>query len=530
MTAPFINYSTIQSLPAPSWTELFSPRPKQQSQPASQLPAEWDAYLRALFPSHTRHPFAAHHADYWRWLWAVEPGKRPAPFVGIWPRGGAKSSSAEMGTVVLGAKEQRHYGLYVCATQEAADNHVQTVGEMLESAEIAAAYPLMSDRSLGKFGTSKGWRRNRLWTASNFIVDAVGLDQMVRGLKLGSQRPDFMVFDDMDDVSHSLKTIEDNIVKISQKILPAGSDDCAVLAIQNVVIPNGVFARLGRYDGAPQIDILTNRILSGPLPALYDMEYESHQEGERTIYRITSGMPSWLGQDRATCEAQMNAMGPAAFLREAQHEVDAADGGMFGDIDFRHIEEEDLPALLDGCVWIDPAVTDTDSSDACGVSAASLGVNGVTYIRRSWEQRSSPLEALKRGISWAMELGIDRVGVETDQGGDTWQSVYQQACYALGIPLSKAPRYVSDKAGAGYGSKAHRAGQMLTGYERGRIVHVLGTERLLERALKRFPKTKPYDLVDATFWCWQDLQTVLAGRQQRQMMAKGARPAVVFEE
>jgi phage terminase large subunit-like protein len=67
------------------------------------------------------------------------------------------------------------------------------------------------------------------------------------------------------------------------------------------------------------------------------------------------------------------------------------------------------------------------------------------------------------------------------------------------------PRFKSAKAGAGHGSKTHRASQMLADYERGRIVHVTGTHRTLERALKRFPVKKPYDLVDASYWAWQDL-------------------------
>lgn len=63
----------------------------------------------------------------------------------------------------------------------------------------------------------------------------------------------------------------------------------------------------------------------------------------------------------------------------------------------------------------------------------------------------------------------------------------------------------SAKAGSGHGSKVHRASQMLTGYERGQVVHVLGTHETLEKALRRFPKSKPFDLTDAAYWAWYDL-------------------------
>jgi len=71
---------------------------------------------------------------------------------------------------------------------------------------------------------------------------------------------------------------------------------------------------------------------------------------------------------------------------------------------------------------------------------------------------------------------------------------------------TKKPEFKENKAGAGYGPKVHRASQMLVDYEQGRIVHVLGTHAVLERALNRFPRTKPLDLVDAGFWSWNDLR------------------------
>jgi hypothetical protein len=73
----------------------------------------------------------------------------------------------------------------------------------------------------------------------------------------------------------------------------------------------------------------------------------------------------------------------------------------------------------------------------------------------------------------------------------------------LDLPV---PGFTSAKAGAGgRGSKTHRAAQMLHDYETAHVVHVLGTHEVLERALRRFPRSKPYDLVDAAYWSWQDL-------------------------
>jgi hypothetical protein len=101
------------------------------------------------------------------------------------------------------------------------------------------------------------------------------------------------------------------------------------------------------------------------------------------------------------------------------------------------------------------------------------------------------------------------------QGGDTWRSVFNEACRKLvKDPETEATQkdvdriaFDSDKAGAGHGSKVHRNSHMLSDYERGRFIHVEGTHKVLERALKRFPRTKPLDLADAAYWSWYDLDS-----------------------
>jgi phage terminase large subunit-like protein len=160
-------------------------------------------------------------------------------------------------------------------------------------------------------------------------------------------------------------------------------------------------------------------------------------------------------------------------------------------------------------VWVDPAVTSTDQSDAHGIQADGIA-DDIIYRLYSWEGRTSPDDVIRRAILKAVELGAECVGVETDQGGDTWQSVYDRVWDALvtagAIPDgAPKPLFRQEKAGAGHGPKAHRASQMLAAYERGEIVHVVGTHGPLEAGLRRFPLTKPFDLADAAYWAWHDL-------------------------
>jgi hypothetical protein len=47
---------------------------------------------------------------------------------------------------------------------------------------------------------------------------------------------------------------------------------------------------------------------------------------------------------------------------------------------------------------------------------------------------------------------------------------------------------------------------MMADYDRGNVIHAIGTHLSLERSLHRFP-VKPLDLADAEFWVWNDLET-----------------------
>jgi hypothetical protein len=471
-------------------------------------PERWDDWLRALFPNLFYAPFAPHHAEFWEHVESVRPGVKPPAFVAIWARGGAKTTNAEAAVVRLGVKlpdredtPKRHFCLYVRATQDKANESVQNIAAMLESQRMERHHPDMASRKLSKYGHSRGWRVDVLRCASGFSVIGLGLDAAVRGVKIEEFRPDVIVLDDVDDKQDSDAAVEKKIDTITTGILPAGSADAAVIGIQNVMHAGSVFGRIA--DGSA--DFLHDRVVSGPHPAVRGLEYEQRPGGG---YRIVGGEPTWAGQDLETCEAQINGWGPTAFLHEAQHEVEDL-GGVWDQVEFRRCGWGEVPELARGCVWCDPAVTNTDRSDNNGIQADGLGADGVVYRMYSWEGRASPEDVLKRAMLKAVELKFEAVGVETDQGGDLWRTAYGHAWAELvaegRVPEdARKPTFKEAKAGAGHGSKAHRNGLMLAGYEQGKVVHVRGTHQALERALRRFPR-KPLDLADASYWGWNDL-------------------------
>lgn len=433
--------------------------------------------------------------QFWEHLEQITIDNRVPAFVGIWPRGGAKSSSVEMGIVRLGRRRARKYVWYCCETQEQADGHVSSIGAMLETRELEVDDPFLAQRKVGKYGRSRGWRRNRLSTASGLVVDAIGLDTARRGVKIEQNRPDLIVFDDIDNESDSAEVVKKKIKTLTTAILPAGAENLAVIFVQNLIYSGSIASQLSNG----KAEFLRNRIVSGPFPAVEGLAYEFDEQAEQ--YRITAGEATWEGQSIAICEGQLTDWGPSAFLREAQHEVDEQLGGIWDKVVFRHIDK--APEIIKGCVWVDPAVTNKPTSNSQGIQADGLGVDGKLYRFYSFEGIMSPEDALGKAIRVAIDLGFETLGVETDQGGDLWITVYKTVAAGIqkDMPHVRMPTFVSRKAGEGHGSKVHRNQLMLTDYELGRVVHVRGTHTIIEKSLRRFP-IAPLDLADVAYWGW----------------------------
>jgi hypothetical protein len=476
----------------------------------------WRDFCEKVFGWDT---FAQRHRDFWNWADQVEYGEPLRPFIGVWPRGGAKSSSVQAMIAYLGAKRAIRYVLYVSGTQDQADKHVQEVSSALSQDYLEENFPDLTQKAVDKYGKTVGWRRDRLATKSGLTIDALGLDTSARGIKFEQQRPDLIVFDDLDEEHDSTITTDNKETKLTRKVLGTGTSATKVVGVQNLIIPDGIFARIVSGDA----DYLVEAEISGPEPAVEDLEYEQVETEGGYRYKIIGGEPTWQGQDLSDCEQIINQQGPTTFKLECQHEVSANADGMFSHIKYRRCSQEDVPwgKLERIVIWMDPAVTSSDRADCQALQLSAFGddfedpATDVVYHLYSYEQQGSPHEIMQRAIMKAVEYGADKVGVETDQGGETWQDTFERAWETLVEDPeieqidehTQKPAYDEDKASKGYGSKRSRGQQMLSAYERGDVVHVRGTHQTLESALNRFdpPDGTPFDLVDATFWSWNDL-------------------------
>lgn len=413
----------------------------QRPPPPDLIEPDWQRWLHDHFPAHTRLPMAERHVNLWEWFEALTPGVRPVPRVEIWPRAGGKSTGTELGVVRVGRKLTRRFVLYVSNKQDQANKHVQDIGLSLESIGIG--------RGVNLYGQAKGWHRSELRTASGFNVMAYGLDTALRGIKVGEFRPDLIIFDDVDQQHESVLVRKKKIETITKDILPAGSNDLAVLFVQNLIHEDSIAAQLaGQSPAQPggTADWLRDREIGAFEPAVRDLEYDTVLDATgKTGYVITGGEATWEGQSLAQCQVQMNTWGALAFEQEAQHRTDLRVGGLWDQAEINLHRLQRRPPLEYVIVAVDPNIK--QGGDAAGIIVVGKDARDHGYTLADKTVGGGPKVWAEAAVTAYYEYNANELVAESNQGGEMVEITIQTVKDAPHVELvhasdGKLPRAV----------------------------------------------------------------------------------------
>lgn len=160
---------------------------------------------------------------------------------------------------------------------------------------------------------------------------------------------------------------------------------------------------------------------------------------------------------------------------------------------------EGAPPLQRVVVAVDPPVTATKASDACGICVAGIGPDGRTYVLadRTLQGREPQVWA-RAAVAAYREYAADRIVAEVNQGGDLVQSVLRQIDPAVPIRMVRATR-----------GKWMRAEPVAALYAEGRVAHV-GHHAALEAQMLNFGADglvagRSPDRLDALVWALTEL-------------------------
>ncbi|MGQ0671679.1 MAG: DNA-packaging protein [Hyphomicrobium sp.] len=157
------------------------------------------------------------------------------------------------------------------------------------------------------------------------------------------------------------------------------------------------------------------------------------------------------------------------------------------------------PDLSSVVVAVDPPVTATAASDACGIVVAGLGVDRRAYIVADRTvQGREPHQWARAVVAAYGDFMADRVVAETNQGGDLVATLIRHVDENVPVRQVKATR-----------GKWLRAEPVAALYAEGRVSHVGGFDALEDQmcafGADGLSKSRSPDRLDALVWALTDL-------------------------
>ncbi len=194
--------------------------------------------------------------------------------------------------------------------------------------------------------------------------------------------------------------------------------------------------------------------------------------------------------------------------------LDDAEGALWTSVGLEACRTQDVPVLSRVVVAIDPPVTGTSRSDACGIVVAGANTDGPVNSWRACVLEDATVECASPSV-WAEAAidamtrhGADRLVAEVNQGGDLVAEVVRQVDPFVPFHGVYASR-----------GKSARAEPVAALYEQGRVTHFgdLGPleDQMCQLTARGFLGSGSPDRVDALVWALHDLMIEPAARWRR---------------
>ena len=392
------------------------------------------------------------------------------------PRGSGKS------TWVFGvlscwalAHEHRKFIAAYADTATQAQQHLSSLKREFDTNELLRYdFPDLCNSAKRPTGSSVSDNRGLFIAESGSVIMARGIDSSTLGAKVGTQRPDCILLDDIEpeESNYSDDQKDKRLATILSALFPMNLN-AVVLFVGTTTMPGSIIHDLVRQhterDHAerptwPQEE----NIRVNYYPALLD-----HPDGTQAS----------LWPERWSTNYLQSISHTRSFALNYMNNPMARDGEYWHLEDFRH---GDMPGLTHQLLSIDPAVTDKIKSDFTALVVVAYSAPAQRcLIRYAKAVKVPPGEQLRQTVLAILDEYPSTTGVlvETNQGGDTWRAILHD----LPVPI---------KAVHQSAAKETRAADLLVHYQRGRVVHEHKLPNL-EGQMVGFPRAANDDLVDA---------------------------------
>ncbi|MFG2412580.1 hypothetical protein [Streptomyces goshikiensis] len=356
-----------------------------------------------------------------------------------------------------------------------AQTHLKSFRKELDDNErLREDFPDLCKRKNKPRGVPEGDAAGMRVCGNGFVFVAKGIDSQSLGLKIGSKRPDTLLLDDIepDEGNYSPYMKDQRLTTLIDAVLPLSRMANVVLA-GTVTMYGSIVHDLVKHAQGNTVDWVNEEKFKvhHHLPFI---QSEDPTTPERSI---------WPGNPIFDLEAMEEIRHTRQFRKNFENDPAAVDSEYWSSADFTYGTFDTPHTYLS----IDGAVTTGRKSDYTGIAVVGCGdkprrclVKFATQVRK----QGAELRTYVLGMLEAFPE-IDRILIETNQGGDMWLEVLHDMPVKI-VTVHNTVR------------KETRAARLLNLYQ-AKPARVMHTEPFpaLETQMCQFPAAPNDDILDA---------------------------------
>lgn len=325
------------------------------------------------------------------------------------PRGSGKSTWAYLILPLWAmAHSHRHYVAAFADSGTQAQQHLLSLKLELDTNRLLREdYPELCAPAKRASGTTMADRQDLYLSASGRAFSAKGIDSSTLGAKIGSRRPDLILFDDVepDESNYSIYQKDKRLATILNAVLPMNLN-AVVMFVGTTTMQGSIMHDIVRQAAEPDEET----------PA-WPREENIRVHHHKPIITNPDGTERSLWPQRWSLEFLQSIRDTASYaLNFANEPVSLGGWWQPGDIRYGRRDHYDRTVL-----FVDGAVTAKTTSDFTGLTVMGLSLaEKRLFVRESIGIKLTGEPRRLRILQLAVDLGVDYIMAEANQGGDMW--------------------------------------------------------------------------------------------------------------
>ena len=348
--------------------------------------------------------------------------------------------------------------------------------------------------------------QNMLYTRTGFTFVAKGIDSTSLGMKVGEQRPDLLIFDDIEppESNYSPFQRDKRLATVQNAILPL-NELARVVIVGTVTMPGSIIHELVRHQKGEEVD-----------PWVDDEKFKTYHT--RPIITRDDGTERSVWPKKWSLKYLNSIRHTRGYKLNYDNDPRGRQGDYWNDGDIRYGTPPNITKMF---LFLDPPVTQKTTSDDCGIAVvgyapgggrgmvtkADLAAYGAKNLQEMLlEQEVGDPDAIARLPrvcildAWGVKATganlkkivldtlqrypkIEAVIIESNQGGDLWLEVLND------LPV-KLITFGS------YEKKEVRFARAHSFYQKRRVLHARVFRQFEDQATS-YPKVAHDDVLDA---------------------------------